>query len=309
MKTRRSVARFGLVSIIALLMVSVGLPAVSSAHGSNITVIPFMATGYKYKVVGAGAESGFQLPAYDDSGFSLGDAGFGTTFGCWFNTAPGFVKTDWPVGTDLLVRKEFTLPVGAHNLRVHGTVDNDATVYINGEEIGAVASGYCISPNIDFTAPDATLVTGTNLLAIRGHDYGGATYLDVEVTYDLVGAPDTTPPTVACSATPNLLWSPNHKMRDVTTSVTVTDAGSGPAGFALVSVTSNEPDNGLGDGDTANDIQGWSVGTADTSGQLRAERSGAGTGRVYTLTYTGYDVAGNSATCSAVVRVPHDQGK
>lgn len=37
----------------------------------------------------------------------------------------------------------------------------------------------------------------------------------------------------------------------------VNDPLSGAAGFTLVSATINEPDNGLGDGDTANDIQGW----------------------------------------------------
>jgi len=44
---------------------------------------------------------------------------------------------------------------------------------------------------------------------------------------------------------------------------------SGPAGFVLTSVASNEPDHGLGDGDTPNDIQGWVVGTSSTSGQLK----------------------------------------
>lgn len=123
------------------------------------------------------------------------------------------------------------------------------------------------------------------------------------------GVFDTTPPTVTCSATPKALWPPNHKLRVVAVAVMVTDSGSGPAGFTLVSVTSSEPDNGLGDGDTAGDIQGWTTGTADTSGMLRAERSGAGTGRVYTLTYEGADAAGNTAMCSATVTVSHDQAK
>ena len=113
---------------------------------------------------------------------------------------------------------------------------------------------------------------------------------------------DKTPPTIACSASPNVLWPPNHKLVDISTSLQVTDSLSGPAEFTLLSVTSNEPDSGLGD------IQGWAIGTASTRGQLRAERLGQGTGRVYTFIYNGKDKAGNSAACSATVTVPHDQG-
>jgi len=86
-------------------------------------------------------------------------------------------------------------------------------------------------------------------------------------------------------------------------SVNVTDTLSGPAGFTLVSTASNEPDSGGGD------IQGFTVGTAAMSGLLRAERLGAGTGRVYTFVYNGTDRAGNSATCRTNVVVPHDQGQ
>jgi hypothetical protein len=121
-------------------------------------------------------------------------------------------------------------------------------------------------------------------------------------------APDSTPPTVTCSVTPTSLWPPNHKLRDVTASVTVTDDGSGPAGFKLVSVTSSEADSGLGIGDVPGDEANWAIGTADTTGQLRAERADTGPGRTYTLTYEGADVAGNTAQCSATVTVPHDVG-
>jgi hypothetical protein len=119
-------------------------------------------------------------------------------------------------------------------------------------------------------------------------------------------APDSTPPTVTCSVTPTTLWPPNHKLIDITASVTVTDDGSGPAGFRLVSVTSSEPDSGTGIGDVPGDEANWAIGTADTTGQLRAERADTGPGRIYTLTYEGSDVAGNTARCSATVTVPHD---
>jgi len=54
---------------------------------------------------------------------------------------------------------------------------------------------------------------------------------------------------------------------------------------------------------------GHDVGTADTEFQLRAERLGGGTGRIYTITYTASDASGNTATATATVTVPHDMSK
>jgi hypothetical protein len=71
-----------------------------------------------------------------------------------------------------------------------------------------------------------------------------------------------------------------------------------------LSVTSNEPTNGLGDGDTPND---WEVIDAHHV-RLRAERSGKGTGRTYTITVTCTDAAGNAVVRTATVRVPRNQG-
>lgn len=112
---------------------------------------------------------------------------------------------------------------------------------------------------------------------------------------------DKTPPSISCNTSPGVLWPPNHKLVPINVSVAVSDSLSGPAGFTLNSVTSNEPDSGQGD------IQGFVIGTASTNGQLRAERLGAGNGRVYAFTYTGIDRAGNSAMCNTNVSVPHDQ--
>ncbi|MFD0634580.1 hypothetical protein ACFQ9X_26595 [Catenulispora yoronensis] len=111
---------------------------------------------------------------------------------------------------------------------------------------------------------------------------------------------DSAPPTVTCSVTPTTIWPPNKKLVPVTATVTVDDAFSGPAGFTLKSVTANEPLD-------PSDVQGFTPGTASTTGALRADRLGPGSGRIYTLTYQGTDQAGNSATCSATVTVPHNQ--
>ena len=42
---------------------------------------------------------------------------------------------------------------------------------------------------------------------------------------------------------------------------------------------------------------------------LRSERAGQGDGRVYTVTITVTDAAGNGSTCEVEIQVPHDQQK
>jgi PKD repeat protein len=115
---------------------------------------------------------------------------------------------------------------------------------------------------------------------------------------------DTTAPRAACTVTPARLWPPNHKLVNVTTGVQVTDGLSGPAGFTLEAVTSNEPDAGTSHEDGPNDIQGWDTRTADTAGRRRAERADGGRGRVYTIAYKAHDQAGNTTACEVKVTVP-----
>jgi len=73
----------------------------------------------------------------------------------------------------------------------------------------------------------------------------------------------------------------------------------------IVSVTSSEPVNGHGDGNTSPD---WRI-TGDLTVDLRAERSGPGKGRVYTIKVEISDGAGNKVTRNVTVLVPHDTGK
>ena len=117
---------------------------------------------------------------------------------------------------------------------------------------------------------------------------------------------DTTPPVIAVGVTPTVLWPPNHQMREVTATVTVTDVCTPAPMFVLTSITSSEPDDDTGDGNTAPDIQEADFGTPDTVFKLRAERRGNGPGRIYTITYTATDGSGNTAVGVATVRVPRD---
>ncbi|HEX8290372.1 MAG TPA: HYR domain-containing protein [Pyrinomonadaceae bacterium] len=114
---------------------------------------------------------------------------------------------------------------------------------------------------------------------------------------------DGTPPVISgAAATPPSLWPPDHRMVDVTVDYAAADCSPGGVTTAL-EVSSNEPADGAGDGRTATD---WQVVDAHHV-RLRAERAGVGAGRVYTITITATDAAGNASARSVTVSVPHDR--
>jgi hypothetical protein len=86
--------------------------------------------------------------------------------------------------------------------------------------------------------------------------------------------------------------------------VSASDICSPTVTCKITSVTSNEPVNAPGSGNTTPD---WQI-TGDRSVNLRAERSGGGNGRIYRLTVQCTDASGNHATKTVIVSVPHDQG-
>jgi hypothetical protein len=149
---------------------------------------------------------------------------------------------------------------------------------------------------------DTTLALGVHTITLRVTDSQGATATDEVV----VTIQDTTPPEVSMSLDPTTLWPPNHKMRHVTATVTVLDCG--PTTTVLSSLESSESANGTGDGNTEPDMSGAAIGTEDYEFDLRSERAGPGSGRVYTVVYTVTDSVGLSTEATAEVRAPHDQG-
>lgn len=128
---------------------------------------------------------------------------------------------------------------------------------------------------------------------------------NVDGAHSLTVKIDKTPPVIlglpVASCT---LWPPNHKLVPVAKIVS-SDVLSGIVpGSLKVTGNSSEPDHGLGDGDIAPDLV-FNAGTV----QLRAERSGTGTGRSYSVQATVEDLAGNTTTATAACVVPHDQRK
>lgn len=112
----------------------------------------------------------------------------------------------------------------------------------------------------------------------------------------------------AASATPGLLWPPEHQFIDITVAG-VTDPDGDPIVITIDSIFQDEEVIGAGSGSGNTAPDGLGVGTSVAS--VRSERNGnpstPGNGRVYHIGFSADD--GQGATCSGTVSVcvPHDQ--
>ena len=87
-------------------------------------------------------------------------------------------------------------------------------------------------------------------------------------------------------------------MVPVAITVSVADQCDAAVECEIVSVTSNEPVQGSGIGD-----RDWEI-TGNLTLNVRAERSGKGSGRIYTILVACTDASGNRATSAVTVAVP-----
>lgn len=157
----------------------------------------------------------------------------------------------------------------------------------------AVAKEYKLGANGEWTAYTAPVVLSeNNTVYARGTDAAGNVS---KVSSYTVSNIDKTAPEFSIQLDQTTIWPPNHKMVKIHVLPHASDAESGIDSVLLTSITSNLPDTGQ------DDIEA-DFGTPATSFSLRAEKS-----RIYTITYTASDKAGNQTAATATVTVPHDQ--
>ncbi|WP_309895153.1 hypothetical protein [Archangium sp.] len=120
-----------------------------------------------------------------------------------------------------------------------------------------------------------------------------------------VNVQDTTPPDLGVSVAPVCLWPPNHRFAlfklGKQLSVGLSDACDAEPEVKIISVKSDEPADAPGSGSTDPDVR-----FGPTTACVRAERTGTGVGRHYTVELEARDDSGNVSRNSVRVFVPHD---
>jgi hypothetical protein len=147
-------------------------------------------------------------------------------------------------------------------------------------------------------SPAGPYPLGVTTVLLTVWDPSGATS---QASADVTVVDNTPPQVTLLSVSQDSLWPPNHKMVDIEVRYNASDSCN--AATCVLAVSSNQPVDGTGDGDTSPD---WEVIDAHHV-RLRAERAATDDDRIYTITVTCTDAAGNRTVKQVVVRVTQNR--
>jgi hypothetical protein len=125
--------------------------------------------------------------------------------------------------------------------------------------------------------------------------HGGTDTATVDITVVATGG-NQPPSCASVIATPDVLWTPNH-MFALVTLTGGSDPDGDPVTITITGVLQNEP--------VGKDGADSKPGEHSNEVFLRAERTGKGTGRIYTILFTVSD--GRGGTCDGSVMVSVSQ--
>ena len=139
--------------------------------------------GYQWRYSTSDPGGSWTTAAYDDSGWSVGDAGFGESTSQSLKMP---IRTDWS-SDDIWLRHNFTLDKTVWEARLYGAVKATIYVYLNGTEIyNNASSGWSESSYFRINDGDLSvsnlhtyLNQGDNVLAVRATNTGGEKWVDM----------------------------------------------------------------------------------------------------------------------------------
>ncbi len=161
------------------------------------------------------------------------------------------------------------------------------------------------TPAFNYSGPDSFQFTVTDT-----GDGSSPTLTSSAATVSIT-VNDTVGPTITLTNNSISLWPANHTYHTINVSDLVASASDNfdpnvtLNSVVITQATSDEIENGNGDGNTLNDVV---IASDCKSVQLRAERDGSGDGRVYTITFLVRDAAGNTTIATGKVIVPKNSG-
>ena len=181
-----------------------------------------------------------------------------------------------------------------------GGTGNNRTVTFTSLGANAVATITLVA-NVSCALADGTMISNSaNVSSL-------ATDPNLANNSTTVIAIASNPPPIINLNPPISLWPPNHKYHTVTLAQMVASVSDNcPLADQVVieKVTSDEPDNTIGEGNTVNDIV---IAPDCQSVQLRSERAGPNDGRVYAITLRLMDSGGAVTRVDFLVSVPKSQ--
>jgi hypothetical protein len=212
-----------------------------------------------------------------------------TNVHCTASDANGTATADFPVIVADTTRPDLTVPADITTTNPVVTYTATATDIVDGS----------ITPVCD-PPSGSTFPIGTTEVVCTATD---SSLNDTTASFFVTVLADTTPPVViSITASPSTLSPPNHQMVPVTITVVATDDQDPNPISQIVSVSSNQPINGTGDGDQSPD---WEI-TGALTLNLRSERAGdSNDDRVYTIVVVTSDASGNATTSTVTVTVGH----
>jgi len=206
----------------------------------------------------------------------------------------------------------FTNVTANHTITVTFAQDAPSTITASAGPNGTISPSGAVSVNCGsnktFTVtPDLTyaiadvLVDGSSVGPVATYTFNNVTS-DQTITASFKPVGGLSLDCGKARAVPSQLWPPNHALVPVTIAGVIGPSNS-PVTIAVTGVTQDEPVNDVGDGNTCP----YALLT-NGAVQLRAERSGKGNGRVYTISFTATS-QGGACNGSVTVCVPHDQSQ